>query len=257
MRRSIITILMLLAILLPGVARAQHTPVPPIEKLVYMGYYNWGFIWIKAGRVEFTQQPSDKYPDAQFLQAVGHTTSTWDEIFMLRDTLYSHFDNTTFKPYEFSRKAHEGKYHKTFDYTFDYADSVIYGDINRIGRWQKNDTTKMEANLYDMLSIAWYARGLDYSNYKEGDKIPIKIFLDSEVCDLYIRYLGKDKFKLAGTKHECYVFAPLLVAGEVFKGGENMKVWVTADEKRIPLLVESKIIVGSVKGILVPQESIY
>ena len=143
MRRSIITILMLLAILLPGVARAQHTPVPPIEKLVYMGYYNWGFIWIKAGRVEFTQQPSDKYPDAQFLQAVGHTTSTWDEIFMLRDTLYSHFDNTTFKPYEFSRKAHEGKYHKTFDYTFDYADSVIYGDINRIGRWQKNDTTKM------------------------------------------------------------------------------------------------------------------
>ena len=108
-----------------------------------------------------------------------------------------------------------------------------------------------------MLSIAWYARGLDFSSFKEGDKIPIKIFIDSEVCDLYIRYLGKEKFKLAGKKHDCYVFAPLLVAGEVFKGGENMKVWVSADEKRVPLMVESKIIVGSVKGILVPQESIY
>lgn len=26
---------------------------PPIEELVYTGYYNWGFIWVKAGRVVF------------------------------------------------------------------------------------------------------------------------------------------------------------------------------------------------------------
>lgn len=44
--------------------------------------------------------------------------------------------------------------------------------------------------------------------------------------------------------------SPLLVAGDVFKGGENMKVWVSDDEYRIPVMVEAKIIVGSVKGIL-------
>ena len=27
---------------------------PPIEELVYTGYYNWGFIWVKAGRVDFS-----------------------------------------------------------------------------------------------------------------------------------------------------------------------------------------------------------
>ena len=36
----------------------------PLEKLTYTGYYNWGFVWIKAGSVEFTLTPSDKYPNA-------------------------------------------------------------------------------------------------------------------------------------------------------------------------------------------------
>ena len=256
MKRILLLLIVLANILVPNV-KGQQIVAPPIEKLAYMGYYNLGFIWIKAGKFEFTQVPSPKYPDAQYLEAVGYTTPTWDGIFMIRDTLYSHFDNNTFKPYEFSRKAHEGNYHKTFDYRFDYQDSVIYGDINRIGRWQKNDTTQMVPNLYDMLSIAWYTRGLDFTKFAVGEKIPINIFLDSEICELYVRYLGTEKFKLAGTKHTCYVFAPLLVAGEVFKGGENMKIWVSADENRIPLMVESKILIGSVKGILIPQESKY
>lgn len=36
---------------------------PPIEELVYTGYYNWGFIWVKAGRVGFSLTTSEKYPE--------------------------------------------------------------------------------------------------------------------------------------------------------------------------------------------------
>ena len=32
---------------------------PPIEELVYTGYYNWGFIWVKAGRVDFSLTTSE------------------------------------------------------------------------------------------------------------------------------------------------------------------------------------------------------
>ena len=45
--------------------------------------------------------------------------------------------------------------------------------------------------------------------------------------------------------------------GDVFKGGENMKVWVSDDERRVPVMVEAKILVGSVKGILDDSESEY
>lgn len=128
---------------------------PPIEELVYTGYYNWGFIWVKAGRVDFSLTTSEKYPNAERLKAVGYSLPSWDWIFTIRDTLISHFDKNTFMPYEFSRKAHEGNYHKTFDYTFHYDDSVVLGDIHRIGKFRRTDTVKLLGQTYDMLSVAY------------------------------------------------------------------------------------------------------
>ena len=42
-----------------------------------------------------------------------------------------------------------------------------------------------------------------------------------------------------------------------FKGGENMKIWLSKDEYRLPLMVEAKILVGSVKAILDRSASKY
>uniref|UniRef100_UPI0026023C7A DUF3108 domain-containing protein n=1 Tax=uncultured Odoribacter sp. TaxID=876416 RepID=UPI0026023C7A len=98
---------------------------------------------------------------------------------------------------------------------------------------------------------------INFDTLKPKELIPIRILIDNKIYDLYIRYLGIDKVRVGGKKRECYVFSPLLVEGDVFKGGENMKIWVSKDEYRIPLMVEAKILVGSVKGILEPAESKY
>lgn len=228
---------------------------PLVEKLVYKGYYNWGIIWIQAGWVNFSLSQSEKYPEADKLVAVGGTLPSWDWFFTIRDTLVSHYDSRTFLPYEFSRKAHEGNYHKTFDYKFNYQDSTVIGDIHRVGKYKRIDTIPLKSGTFDMLSVAWMVRELDFEKYEKNDEIPIRILLDKEIYDLYIRYLGVNKTKIAGRKRECYVFSPLLVEGDVFKGGENMKVWVSKDDYRIPLMVEAKILVGSVKAMLDPVES--
>ena len=39
--------------------------------------------------------------------------------------------------------------------------------------------------------------------------------------------------------------------------GENMKIWLSKDEYRLPLMVEAKILVGSVKAILDRSASKY
>lgn len=238
-----------------GGASVAQSKYPPIEKLVYDGYYNWGIIWVKAGRVEFSLSQSDKYPNAQKLEAVGVSLPSWDWVFTVRDTLVSHYDENTYFPYEFSRKAHEGNYHKTFDYKFDYKDSLVIGDVHRVGRYRRTDTVPLKSDTYDMLSVAWMTRELEFDKYKKNELIPIRILIDSKIYDLYIRYLGTGKTKVAGQKRECYIFSPLLVKGEVFRGGEGMKIWVSKDEYRLPLLVEAKILIGSVKALLVPNES--
>lgn len=224
-----------------------------IKRLTYTGYYNWGFLWVKAGYVEFKINPSNKYSGAVEMFAIGHTIPARDWIFKVRDTLVTHYNPNTFFPYEFSRKAHEGKYHKTFDYFFDYERNQILATIHKIDRYRRQDTIPLEEDTFDMLSVAWRARTLNFGQYNIGDKIPIKILLDDAIYKLYVRYLGEDTVRIRRTKYDCYVFSPLLVKGDVFEGGESMKVWVSMDDKRIPIMVESKILVGSVKGILDPE----
>jgi hypothetical protein len=73
------------------------------------------------------------------------------------------------------------------------------------------------------------------------------MFLDNEVYDMYIRYLGKEDIKTKFGKFKAHKFKPLLVKGNIFEGGEKMTVWVSDDPNHIPLRIESPIAVGSVK----------
>jgi len=253
MKISLCTLALLLS--LPLVA--QKIPTAKVEKLSYTGYYNWGFVWIKAGFVEFTLSPSGKYPHAQRLLAVGASNPSWDWIFRLRDTLISYHDSLTFMPYEFSRKAHEGNYHKTFNYTWDYNEGRIYANVERIGKYKRQDTILLRPETYDMLSVAWLARQLNFDDYEKDTLIPIRLLVDDKIYDLHIRYLGTERVKIEKERRRCHVFSPLLLSGNVFKGGETMKIWVSDDIYRIPLMVEAKILVGSVKGIIDETNSKY
>ena len=70
-------------------------------------------------------------------------------------------------------------------------------------------------------------------------------------------YLGKEILKTRDKmKYKCIKFKPLLVEGGMFPGGENMTVWVSDDQNRIPVLVEAQILVGKVKAIISEMEGI-
>ena len=81
--------------------------------------------------------------------------------------------------------------------------------------------------------------------------------IDNEIFDLFIRYKGKEQLKTRnGEVFNTIRFSVLLVKGTIFKGGEDMEVWVTDDDNRIPVLVEAKILVGSVKAVLTGVEGV-
>jgi hypothetical protein len=73
------------------------------------------------------------------------------------------------------------------------------------------------------------------------------MFLDNEVFNMYVRYLGKDDVKTKYGKFRAIKFKPLLIKGTIFEGGEKMTVWVSDDANKIPLRIESPIVVGTVK----------
>ena len=106
---------------------------------------------------------------------------------------------------------------------------------------------KVPECVQDVLSAVYYSRNIDFNKYKAGDRISFSMFLDNEVYEMYIRYLGKETIKTKYGKFKAVKFKPLLIKGTIFEGGEKMTVWVSDDKNHIPVRIESPISVGSVK----------
>jgi hypothetical protein len=59
--------------------------------------------------------------------------------------------------------------------------------------------------------------------------------------------MGKETIKIRAGKFRCMKFVPVVQEGRVFKSEEDLNVWITDDLNKIPILVKSNILVGSIK----------
>ncbi|HRO68888.1 MAG TPA: DUF3108 domain-containing protein, partial [Chitinophagaceae bacterium] len=115
---------------------------------------------------------------------------------------------------------------------------------------------KVPTCVQDVVSSVFYARNVDFSKLQPNDKIAFDMFLDNEVFNMYIRFLGRETIKTRYGKFRAIKFKPLLIKGTIFEGGENMTVWVTDDENKIPVRIESPISVGKVKIDMMAYENL-
>jgi hypothetical protein len=222
------------------------------EEVYYDVYYNWGFIWVNAGEVFFKVFDSIYHnKPVYFLHSYGNSLKRWDWFFKVRDTYMAYIDKETLLPYYFKRQTSEGGYEVTSQSMFDYENSTVISATKISNKPIRHDTLSLPECTFDVLSMIYYARNLDFAKYRINDKIPIKSIIDGEIFELYIRFLGTETIETRNKqKYSCYKFTPLLVEGTIFTGGEDMTVWVTDDKNRIPILVEAKVLVGSIKAYL-------
>jgi hypothetical protein len=211
-------------------------------------YYHWGLIWAHAGECSFSVRP-EEYGDKNTLHFIGDgkTFANYDWFFKVRDKFESWTDTTTLEPYRYIRNSSEGSTKTYNDNYFDHKKKTItYFRMEKAV--VKKDSMKYTDCTFDVLTMIYYARCIDFSKVKKNEKIPISLYLDGKVHDsLYIRYQGKQKIKTKLGEKICHVFSPLLIKGTIFAGGEDMTVWVSDDEKRIPLLIKSSIVVGEIQ----------
>jgi archaellum component FlaG (FlaF/FlaG flagellin family) len=209
------------------------------ENISYIVFYNALGMYVNAGQANFiTSLERLNNKPVYHVIGTGQTNTKYDWIFKVRDKYDSYFDTTTLQPYKFVRNIEEGGYKKFENITFNQAANTAITN---------NGVFKVPNCVQDVLSAVYYARNIDFSKYNEGDKIPFNMFLDNEVYNMYIRYVGKETIKTRYGKFRTYKFKPLLVKGTIFEGGEKMTVWVTEDQNKVPVRIESPIVVGTVK----------
>ncbi|PLX10751.1 MAG: DUF3108 domain-containing protein [Marinilabiliales bacterium] len=226
------------------------------ERITYSAVYNWGFIWINAGEVEFkVTKTKYKGNDAYHFNSFGTSLPSYDWLFKVRDYFQSYARIEDLAPLFFDRNTYEGGFSVHNQFTFNYKDSLIYSSTQNSDKPYTEDTLRMEKNIYDVISGVYYIRNLDFDKYQVNDTIPVRMIIDNEIFDLYIRYLGKEVLKTHDKrKFNTIKFSALLIEGTIFSGGEDLFVWVSDDLNRIPILVEAKILIGSVKATLTGTE---
>jgi hypothetical protein len=226
----------------------SNTSFSKNEKLAFKVYYNMGSIWVAAGEASFTTKITQVNGKAAYhITGFGKTLKSYEWFFKVRDTYQTFIDTQTLQPLKFIRDVKEGSYSKYEHATFDYATNKI---ITPKGVLHLPKCTQ------DVLSAIYYARNIDYTQLKVGDKIPFKMYLDDQVYELYIKYLGKAQVKTKYGIFKAIKLSPLLIEGTLFKGGDKMVVWVTDDKNKLPIRIESPIVVGSIKVDLMAFDNI-
>jgi hypothetical protein len=210
------------------------------ENVSLVVFYNALGIYVNAGTATFnaTAEKLNNKP-VYHIVGTGVTNSSYDWIFKVRDRYETYIDTATLRPYKFVRNVNEGGYKKYENITFNHnANTALTTD----------GVYKVPPCIQDVVSAVYYARNIDFNHYKVGDKISFSMFLDNEVYNMYIRYLGKETIKTKYGKFRTIKFKPLLVKGTMFEGGEKMTVYISDDDNKIPIRIESPLIVGSVKA---------
>lgn len=219
------------------------------EEITYKLYYNWNFVWLSAGEVTFrVRDLGNQY----HLSAVGRTYKSYEWFYKVRDYYDTYIDKNTLLPSISIRNIQEGGYQLYDKVTFDRNRQVAVGLRGKTREQAKVTEYDIDHCIHDMLSIIYYSRNINFDALNNGATFPVKIFLDKETYPLKVKYLGKeDRKKVKGQgRFQTHVFSPQVIAGEIFKEDDQMKVWVSADQNKIPMEIESPVSVGSVKAVL-------
>jgi hypothetical protein len=224
------------------------------EELKYDCFYNLGFIWVKAGIADININVDDE--DYNIISTCTSARG-WDWFFKLRDTMSVSGNSKTLLPNHFRRIVNESSYHANFDYKFDYDSACIISNGFKKKDIFVNKKIKLDTPAIDVITFSWFVRGIDFDKYKKNDKIPVRMIISNDIYNIYIRYKGIETIKIkTGEEILCYKFAPLLIKGTTFSGGESMYLWVSKDDNRVPIMMEAEVVVGSVKAILSSYKNI-
>lgn len=248
MRRILIYSALLLAMLTAIPASATEFDN---ESLHYKVMYKWGLVNKQAGRATLTLKAS---PDKYYTSLTARSEKWADRFFMVRDTLKGEIMRDGFKPVIYQKRSHEGGDHKHDVVRYVYNGARVTGQCTRKawdnkGKMTRNEERTLEAygTTVDMLSSFYYMRNLPYQNWKEGHVVTVNIYSGKRKELLTIKYLGTENVKYDKKSFRCYKIRFQFTSDGRNKTSDDMDAWISVDTQRIPVKLEGKLKVGTVR----------
>ncbi|TMQ55951.1 MAG: DUF3108 domain-containing protein [Candidatus Eisenbacteria bacterium] len=165
----------------------------------------------------------------------AESNSFVSKFYKVRDRAESFVDAESLYTRRFEKHLREGSYKKDLNVRFDQAHGkAIYQD---------GKTYDVPFQVHDVLSAFYYVRTRPLP---DGAEIVIPTHDNEKSYDMVVNVLRRERVEVPAGKFDCVLVEPVLKSEGIFKAKGQMYVWLSDDERRIPVQVKSKVPIGSI-----------
>lgn len=214
-------------------AYASDSPIQ--AKFVYNIYWSG----IKAGEATLSYENT---PEGITITSTAQS-APFISIFYKVDDLSQSILSPDGHPNKYTVKIQEGHHRK---------DKVTYFSAKSESNAQKviyTDKLKNERVEFDLEKQAFDPLSAAYEISRRKLRISrseyIDIFDNKKVYNTEVQVLGKERISTSAGEFDTIVIKPLLKSEGVFLQKGEIYIWLTDDEKRIPVMLKSKVKIGS------------
>ncbi len=229
----------------------RNTAFKSGEFLSYNLYYNWKFVWVKAGTASmYVVQSKYKGRPAYRTSLTTRGSTKVDNVFVLRDTLLN-YSTLDLAPLYYRKGALEGKRYTVDEIWYRYAGGKSHVTQSRKHRDGKRTVKRFttEDCVYDMMNIFLRARSFNPANWKAGYVVHFPIADGNGTNPAQLKFRGRKVIKADnGVKYRCLELSYIEKDDGEWK--EIVRFFVTDDANHIPVRLDMFLKFGSAKAFL-------
>jgi len=166
--------------------------------------------------------------------STARSSRFFSAIYRVEDRVESFIDVGGLFPWKFHQKLQEGKHRANRWAVYDQVNHTV--TTNR-------EILDIPPYVQDVLSIMYYARTREMT---VGDTLYIDNHAGRKVYPLAVKVQRLERVEVPAGTFDCLVVEPMLKAGGLFKHEGRIWVWLTNDRMKLPVLMKTKVIIGTV-----------
>jgi hypothetical protein len=214
-------------------------PFGPGEKITFE--VGWGFI--KAGTSFLSVLDTIRVNDHLCWEIESRAVSNdfLSKLYPVNDSITSIMDSEKLYSRGIRKRLREGRYKSDKEYRIEPENFRVL----KIKNEEIADSKPLEHAVQDVLSAFYWVRTRDIH---VGDVLHVEAIDNMRTYSLAVKVLKREMVKVRSGKFDCYKIQPIILGEGLFKAKGEVFIWITADERRIPVKMKSKIFIGSISA---------
>lgn len=183
----------------------------------------------------------------------GYTHSGFEWFYTVDDKYESYCDEESLVSWQFNRQIREGSFSAYTETHFDQYEQIATHINNK-----KQETNYIVPEyVQDVISSFYYARArYSEKSLHEGDRIELHNFIDRKPYRLEAKLLKREIIEIDDQEYKAMKFDLLIEEIGMITDGSTVQFWISDDPNKIPLRIESELMVGSLKADLIDHNGL-